>query len=212
MTDTPAWSLEGDWFDVCSCNLPCPCEFAEPPTGDHCEGVLAWHVRKGHFGDARLDGLNVVAVSAFDGNVWAGDRTIRLGMFVDERADDAQHEALAQIFSGAAGGFMATFANLVCETKGVERAPISFTLDEDLARWSVVIPDRVDASADALGGPTTPEGRRVQLYNMPGSEVGPTDGPATWGKATANAVDAFGYRWDWAGKSSKHIPFDWHGP
>jgi hypothetical protein len=25
-------------------------------------------------------------------------------------------------------------------------------------------------------------------------------------------VDAFGFRWEWAGRSSKHIPFDWSGP
>lgn len=60
----------------------------------------------------------------------------------------------------------------------------------------------------ALGGPTTPAGKRVQLFNMPGSEVGPGDGPATWGKATANTVNAFDYQWGWAGKSSKYIPFD----
>jgi hypothetical protein len=28
----------------------------------------------------------------------------------------------------------------------------------------------------------------------------------------ANEVDAFGLHWNWAGQSSKHIPFDWSGP
>ena len=212
MADTPKWHLKGDWFDVCSCNIACPCEFAEPPTGDHCEGVLAWHVREGSFGELRLEDLNVVAVSKFDGNVWAGAQTVVLGMFVDDRADDAQRDALAKIFSGSAGGFMATFANIICETLGFEAAPITFDIADDLAYWSVKIPGKVDAAAAALGGPTTPVGKRVQLFNMPGSEVGPGDAPATWGKTTANTVDAFGYQWDWAGKSSKHIPFDWVGP
>ncbi len=212
MTDTPAWHLKGDWFDVCSCNIACPCEFAEPPTDDHCEGVLAWHVREGSFGDVSLEDMNVVAVSKFDGNIWAGAQTVVLGMFVDARADDLQRDALGQIFSGAAGGFMATFANIICDTLGVEPAPISFDIAGDLAYWSVKIPGKVDAAAAALGGPTTPDGKRVQLFNMPGSEVGPGDAPATWGKTTANTVDAFGYQWDWAGKSSKHIPFDWVGP
>jgi hypothetical protein len=27
----------------------------------------------------------------------------------------------------------------------------------------------------------------------------------------ANEVDAMGFNWDWNGKSSKHIPFDWKG-
>ena len=39
--------LAGDWFDICSCNSPCPCEFAQAPTNDACTGMLAWHVREG---------------------------------------------------------------------------------------------------------------------------------------------------------------------
>ena len=76
----------------------------------------------------------------------------------------------------------------------------------------VLIVSDEDFKDAALGGPTTPAGKRVQLFNMPGSEVGPGDGPATWGKATANTVNAFDYQWDWADKSSKHTPFDWVGP
>jgi len=51
----------------------------------------------------------------------------------------------------------------------------------------------------------------VQLLNAPGSEVGP-GGAATWGRAVDNKVDAMGFNWDWKGRSSKHIPFDWSGP
>ena len=32
---------------------------------------------------------------------------------------------------------------------------------------------------------------------------------ATWARATADQVDASGFKWEWAGRSSKHIPFDW---
>jgi hypothetical protein len=34
---------------------------------------LAYHIREGAYGDVRLDGLNVLAVSQFDGNIWAGE-------------------------------------------------------------------------------------------------------------------------------------------
>jgi len=42
----PNWKISGDFFDVCNCNMPCPCEFAQAPTYDDCEGVLVWHIRK----------------------------------------------------------------------------------------------------------------------------------------------------------------------
>jgi hypothetical protein len=28
MNTIPQWHLVGDWFDICSCSIPCPCEFA----------------------------------------------------------------------------------------------------------------------------------------------------------------------------------------
>lgn len=207
----PEWSLRGDWFDVCSCDIACPCEFAQPPTNNHCQGVLAYHVREGKYGDARLDDLNVIGVSEFEGNVWSGNAKWAVGLYIDERADEAQREALQMIFSGRAGGFMAKLAGLIGELKGVEFAPIRFEVADDLAYWRAEVPGKVAAAAEALSGPMTPPGARVQMLNAPGSEVGPGQ-VATWGKATADKVEAYGFQWDWQGKSSKHIPFDWTGP
>ena len=211
MADIAQWTLQGDWFDVCSCDIACPCEFAQPPTNNHCEGVLAYHVREGTYGPTSLAGLNVIAVASFGGNVWTGEAKISLGLFIDEQADAQQREALQLIFSGQAGGFMGSFARSVGEVRGIEFVPIHFDIAEDLAFWKAEIPDHVTAFAEALTGPTTPKGKRVQLLNPPGSEVGPGQ-VATWGKTVDNRVNAYGFEWDWAGKSSKHIPFDWSGP
>jgi hypothetical protein len=41
MADIPKWQLQGDWFDVCKCDIPCPCEFAQPSTDDECDGILS---------------------------------------------------------------------------------------------------------------------------------------------------------------------------
>jgi hypothetical protein len=211
MANVPQWWMRGDWFDVCSCDIACPCEFAQPPTNNRCEGVLAYHVREGVYGAVRLDGLNVLGVGHFEGNIWAGQAKVAFGFFIDERASEPQRQALQMIFSGQAGGFMADFAKLIGEVRGIEFVPISFAVADDLAYWRAEIPGKVTAAAEALTGPMTPPGKRVQLLNPPGSEVGPGQ-VATWGKTTKNQVDAYGFRWDWAGKSSKHIPFDWKGP
>jgi hypothetical protein len=211
MAQTPQWHAAGDWFDVCSCDIPCPCEFAQAPSRNQCAGALAWHIREGRFGDVELDGLNVVAVGSFEGNIWEGATTSIMGIFMDERADPRQREALQSIFGGQAGGWPAGFAALIQETRGLEFAPISFEVADDLAYWRAEVPGRVVAGAEALAGPTTPPGKRVQLLNPPGSEVGPGQ-VATWGKGTALNVDAFGFTLEFTGSSSKHIPFDWTGP
>jgi hypothetical protein len=48
----------------------------------------------------------------------------------------------------------------------------------------------------------------VQVHNAPGAEVGPGQ-VATYGTATEDEVDAFGLKWSWPGRSSKHFPFEW---
>ena len=48
-------------------------------------------------------------------------------------------------------------------------------------------------------------------HNAPGADVGPGQ-IATWGVAADNEVEAFGFKWSWPGRSSKHFPFDWSGP
>jgi len=173
---------------------------------------MAYHVREGNYGEVRLDGLSLIALVSFEGNAWVGEAQVSLGLFIDERADESQREALQMIFGGQAGGWQAEFAELIGEMRGVEFVPIEFEVADDLAYWRAEIPGKVVASAEPLSGPTTPEGQRVQLLNPPGSEVGPSGTVATWGRATADRVEAFGFEWEWDGKSSKHIPFDWTGP
>ncbi|MBO0691007.1 MAG: DUF1326 domain-containing protein [Candidatus Dormibacteraeota bacterium] len=211
MTGVPAWHLRGDWFDVCKCDIPCPCEFAQAPTGNECQGILVWHVREGRYGDVSLDGLNVVGVAEFEGNIWAGEAAPVMGLIIDEKADGQQREALQTIFGGQAGGFPAEFAKLIAEVRGVEFAPITFDISEGPASWRAEVPGKLEASAHALTGPMTPPGALVQTTNPPGSEVGP-GGTATWGVADRDRANVLGFDFQWDGKSSKHIPFEWSGP
>jgi hypothetical protein len=208
----PQWKVSGDWFDVCKCSIPCPCIFAQTPTFGDCEGVLAYHINSGHYGETPLDGLNVLMVDGFRGNIWAGEaKDAKMGFFFDERANEKQREALQMIFTGKAGGFMAEIAKLFGDIRGIEFVPIKFEVAKDLAYWSAEIQGKVVARAEALTGPMTPPGKRVQTLNAPGSETGPGT-VATWGRALANEVDAMGFKFDLKGRSSKHIPFDWSGP
>lgn len=211
MAKVPDWWLKGDWFDACSCNVPCPCGFAQAPTNNHCQGMMAYHIREGAYGDTDLAGLNVVALVEFEGNAWARENPVSMGILMDERADEAQRTALQAVFSGEAGGWMAAFSELVGEVRGLEFVPIEMEVAGDLAHWRAEIPGKLKVAGVALAGPTTPEGARVQVHNPGGSEVGPGQ-IMTLGMADENTAAAFGMKWDWAGKASKHIPFDWTGP
>jgi hypothetical protein len=192
--------------------VPCPCSFAQLPTHGDCDGILAWHIREGRYGDVLLDGLNVLMVASFVGNIWAEHTDAYAAVFVDERADDPQRQALQMIFGGQAGSWPAEMVSMMgAEMRGMEFAPIEIEVADDLANWRAVVPGRVEASADALTGPTTPEDARVQSTNLPGAETGPGQ-VATWGRSTVDRADAHGFLWSREGRSSKHMTFDWAGP
>jgi hypothetical protein len=212
-SNIPNWKISGDFFDVCKCNMPCPCEFAQAPTYGDCDGILTWHIQKGQYGETSLDGLNVLGLGSFTGNIWegSGNTKVTAALFFDEKASQQQREAMQSIFSGKAGGFMAEFAKLIGEMRGQDFAPIKFEVADDLSYWSAEIPGKVLAKAEALTGPMTPLGKRVQTLNPPGSEVGPGV-VATWGKSVADQADVMGFKWERKGQSSKHISFEWSGP
>jgi hypothetical protein len=96
------WSIEADYFQGCSCDYGCPCEFEAPPSRGFCEGVGAWRINRGNYGNVSLNGLGLGFIVRFPAAMHLGNGT--LGVFIDQRANAQQREALLQIASGKAGG------------------------------------------------------------------------------------------------------------
>jgi hypothetical protein len=103
--EIPSWQVAGDWFDVYSCYVPCPCTFAQPPTNNACEVLFACRINEGHFGATPMAGLKVVILASLVGNVWEGAK-LDAGVIFDASADDQQRRGLELIFTGKAGGWM----------------------------------------------------------------------------------------------------------
>lgn len=214
MSGIPNWQIAGEWFDNCSCAVACPCTFGQAPDNGYCDCVLFWHIDKGNYGDVSLDDLCFVRVGRWEGDLWAGMVEGEFGIFIDERADDAQADALATIFGGRAGGFPGEVNALFTGGRkviGIERARIDYEITPNQSRWGVNIAGKVKAWAAALTGPTSNPGDYPRLTGAPGSETGPGQ-VVTWGKSQVCKVDAFGFNFSWDVNSAKHIPFDWRGP
>lgn len=67
-----------------------------------CEGALSWSIAEGRVDGVGLDGLGVVLVCRYSDDEEGSPWTFRL--FVDERGDERQRAALADVFSGTLGG------------------------------------------------------------------------------------------------------------
>jgi hypothetical protein len=96
------WELEGTVVIACNCDYGCPCNFNALPTQGKCEGGWTWHVESGRYGDVALDGLNFSVYVNWPGAIHHGNGEAVI--LVDERANEAQREAISTLVSGEAGG------------------------------------------------------------------------------------------------------------
>jgi len=97
--DTGAkWSIEGEYFESCNCELLCPCLLSHAqirPTEGHCDVVLATHIASGKCGDVDLTGLNAVQALTTPGPMAQGNGT--LAVYVDSRASEPQRALLERL-------------------------------------------------------------------------------------------------------------------
>ena len=125
------WSLKGEYMESCNCDYLCPCLYTNPQgeaTDDHCTALLIFRIDEGRFGKTALDGLKFALIIK-SGRIMADGNWV-FGCVVDAASDAAQREALEAIVGGKAGGLPALLhANLVGDFRGIEHAPITFTMD-----------------------------------------------------------------------------------
>jgi hypothetical protein len=127
--------VAGDYFESCSCDVSCNCIFLGLATQDHCDVVIGWHITDGQQDDIDLRGLNAAMVirspkRMLDGN-W------KVALYLDDRANEAQSQALGAIFSGQAGGHLAALGPLIGSVAGVTSAPITFEIQNGKRRLAV---------------------------------------------------------------------------
>lgn len=49
--------MEAEYIQSCNCDWGCPCNFDALPTHGNCEALVAYRVKRGKFGDTKLDGV-----------------------------------------------------------------------------------------------------------------------------------------------------------
>jgi hypothetical protein len=108
--------------------------------------ALTFHIEKRSYGTVALDGLNVAVAVHAPGPMGEGNWAV--GAYIDERADDKQTEALGAIFTGAAGGSMATFAPLISKNLGTKKMPITYRIEGK--KRSAEIPNILHMAVDPL--------------------------------------------------------------
>ncbi len=95
------WWWKADYFETCNCAHGCPCNLNSVPTDGTCRAIDTWQIREGAYGDTGLNGLTLALIVAWPNPIHIGNG--KAVLFIDERADPAQREALTRIGRGEAG-------------------------------------------------------------------------------------------------------------
>jgi hypothetical protein len=144
------YQLDGRLFEVCSCGVLCPCWIGADPDGGTCDAAIGWHIDTGTIQGVDVSGLTIALSAHIPGNILKGNW--RALVYVDEKSTQAQQDALLSVFTGKLGGPIADLAALIGEVVGVERVPITFTLDK--GKGTLMIGQRVQAEIVPFTGPT----------------------------------------------------------
>lgn len=167
MTDVK-WTIKGQEFVHCNCAPGCPCQFNSLPTYGHCQAVAAIEIEDGHHGDTQLDGLKIAMIVKWPGAIHEGRGQVV--PIVDERADEAQREALLRIMSGLDTVEGATFFQVFSATFEKVHdpvfAPIDLDVDVDARSARLNIPGWVEARGEPIRNPVTGEEHRARI-NLP---------------------------------------------
>jgi hypothetical protein len=203
----PGWKIEGQYMETCNCSYVCPCivtNMAGAPTEGDCKVAIAMHIDKGEKDGVRLDGLSFIVVMLAPGPM--ADGNIKVGLIVDEKANDAQARAIGEIATGVAGGPMEALGPLVGEIAGVEMRPITFEMDglDRVVRAGELVDQ-------ALSGTPSPavEGEPLYIDNV----FHPVASRLAMATARQSHFHAFGIDWDDASglRNGHFAPFAWSG-
>jgi len=193
------WEFTGRELVNCNCEYGCNCQFNALPDKGYCQAVAGIQIDKGHYGDTRLDGLRIGAMFKWPGAVHEGNGEALA--FVDERADEAQREALLKIMTGQDTDPFATmfavYASTVTKMHDPVFAPIAFEVDVDGRRGRFSVPGYVEMVGEPIRNKVTGAEARAQIVLPNGFEysvadVGSASSRSTGGPMKLEFANSYG--------------------
>ena len=150
------WMMKAKKLSACSCDYGCPCEFNGRPTRGFCEGLEAFEIIEGYFGDVRLEGLRGASVYRWPGAVHEGGG-VSLAV-IDERATPAQRDALGLILAGKEQESTTVFniyGSTIEKDLGTLFAPIEFEWDLQALTGRFEVREVLGATLEPIRNPVT---------------------------------------------------------
>jgi hypothetical protein len=202
---TTDWRVRGSYFEACNCDAICPCRSVHgapggPSTYGECFGTLSWHVHDGHANGIDLSDLKVAMSLRYFDRVQPSTPW-EVVLYVDERADAAQTDVLADIFLGRAGGtVMDLYGRAIGTVHAVRNARI--TVEHVAPRKRIDVVGYLTVESEGAASDDGDVQCGIPGFDHPGTELygevlRSDDEPLRWaitGKRNASFATDFDYR------------------
>ncbi len=166
------WRLKGREMANCNCEYGCNCQFGGLPDKGFCQAVFGMAIDDGVHGDTDLSGLNIAAVFRWPGPIHEGKG--ECAAFVDQRASEAQRNALLTIMSGGDTDPFATvfavFASTIETMHEPLFVPIDFAVDVEARTARLNIDEYVEMVGQPIRNPVSGDPMRAQICLPDGFE------------------------------------------
>ncbi len=198
MDTTANWNLQGSYFEACNCAAACPCVWLQPPSEGNCKLLAAWHIDSGYLNGEKLDDLNVALACYSPGHMKEGNW--QAALYVDERASDAQFDAITKIFAGKLGGHPAILMSFVTEVWGIKKVKIDY--QEQGNKRHLIIPGIAQVEIESIQGI---KGGNATIDNPPLCVV--PSHPAVVAKSNHYAYHDYDKTWKFTERNGYYSPF-----
>ena len=156
------WRLKGRELVNCSCDYGCNCQFGGLPDKGHCHAAFSMVIDDGVHGDTDLSGLHIAALFKWPGPIHEGKGEAQA--YVDERADDAQRQALLTIMTGGDTDPFATvfavFASTIETMHEPRFVPFEMSVDVDKRVGETKLGAEVTITGEPIKSPV--DGREIR--------------------------------------------------
>jgi len=162
------WRVEGPEFAACNCNIGCPCQFGALPSKGCCHAIVCGVIERGHFGKTPLNGVRWAGVFKWPAAIHQGNGEVEV--YIDEKCDNAQREAMLAILSGQhsdpGANVFEIFSHTYSKVHPAVFAPIELDIDVSYRTATLRIGDLVWSKGESLRNPVTGDAFSARL-NLP---------------------------------------------
>lgn len=180
------WMIRGREFSNCNCDYGCPCQFNALPTHGNCWATVGIQIEEGYHGATKLDGLRVAGIFRYPGPIHKGNGEAL--PIVDQRANEAQRNALLRIMSGEdtkpGATMFQVFFSMLSKVHDPVFADIDFAVDIDKRRAHLKVSGYIEQRGEPILNPVTGAEHRIRIQPVGGFEFKSAEIGRGWTKTT----------------------------